>query len=147
MPRIAEVEQLGDLILARYVVPPSAGNLFVVHEPFRIRFRYEGETEWRNVTVPVGFETDLASVPRIARMFVSKSDAIEASVVHDYLYKMRIVDRETADAIFFALMRQDSSLPAWRARVMFGAVRVFGGFVYRDPNDGEIVGQDEFDGG
>ena len=38
------------------------------------------------ITVPKGFKTDLASVPRAAWMFVAPFDIARAGVVHDYLY-------------------------------------------------------------
>ncbi len=38
------------------------------------------------ITVPKGFKTDLASVPRFGWIFVAPFDIARAGVVHDYLY-------------------------------------------------------------
>ena len=79
--------------------------------------------------VPRGFETDLASVPRILWWFISPwGDHAAAAVVHDFLYRVRChtVSRFFADAIFrWAMAECGVSLP--RRWIMWAAVRLFGG--------------------
>ncbi|MFA5377511.1 MAG: DUF1353 domain-containing protein [Dehalococcoidia bacterium] len=60
------------------------------------------------ITVPNGFQTDFASVPRvpIAYMFFGNK-AHRESVIHDFLYRadsVPLVSRELADNIFFEAM-------------------------------------------
>ncbi|SVC78608.1 uncharacterized protein METZ01_LOCUS331462 [marine metagenome] len=39
------------------------------------------------ITVPTGFETDLASVPRALWAFIAPFDVARAAIIHDLLYK------------------------------------------------------------
>ena len=78
------------------------------------------------VTVPAGFITDLASVPRLPLTYLlAGGTAHVAAVIHDWLYASKPVDRRTADAVFLEVM-QVTGVPAWRAWLMYGAVRVAG---------------------
>jgi hypothetical protein len=81
------------------------------------------------VTVPAGFMTDFASVPRLPLIYyVCGNQAHEASVVHDYLYSldsMPLVDKNTADRIFYDAMIE-MGLDRHIARMMYDGV-VIGG--------------------
>ena len=44
-------------------------------------------TKKGKVTVPKGFVTDMASVPRACWMFIAPFDVARAAVIHDLLYK------------------------------------------------------------
>jgi len=86
--------------------------------------------------VPVGFETDFASVPRALWWFISPTDypALRASLLHDYLYRVGSCTREWADRLFYQKLIEDG-MPKWKAWLMYMAVRLFGGKVwerYRD---------------
>jgi len=82
-----------------------------------------------SITVPEGFVTDFASVPRIPIAYTLAGDtAHAAAVVHDYLYGNHGVKRKVADAVFKEAMAV-SGVPWWRRQLMWSAVRVFGGFV------------------
>lgn len=63
---------------------------------------FESESLGRVITVPAGFETDLASVPRLPLaylLFGGVGDA--AAVLHDYAYSGKEpITREQADALF-----------------------------------------------
>jgi len=51
--------------------------------------------------VPRGFETDLASIPRIFRWLLNQNGGSRRpAVLHDYLYRMQPISRAEADAIF-----------------------------------------------
>lgn len=53
------------------------------------------------VSVPGGFDTDFASVPRLPLMYWLLGDrANHAAVIHDYLYRTAIVTRGQADQVF-----------------------------------------------
>jgi hypothetical protein len=67
------------------------------------------------IRVPIGFQTDLASVPRVPLVFLWWGDrAHRPAVLHDYLYRTDSnpsVDRATADrtfrqAIFYSMIEQ-----------------------------------------
>lgn len=85
------------------------------------------------ITVPAGFRTDLASVPRWLWWLFPRDDPqyAAASVLHDYTYKWRHpassdkFDRNTADGIYLDGMLI-LGVPAWRAWAMYLGVRIFG---------------------
>jgi hypothetical protein len=87
---------------------------------------YQSDVAGDTITVPAGFQTDLASVPRLPLVFLLAGDcAREAAVVHDYLYTSHQVDRATADAV----LREASAVtgvPAWRRWLMWLGVRIGG---------------------
>jgi hypothetical protein len=92
-----------------------------------VALAYESDVAGITITVPAGFQTDLASVPRLPLVFLLAGDcAREAAVVHDYLYSTHLVERGTADAV----LREASActgVPAWRRWLMWAGVRLFGG--------------------
>lgn len=89
---------------------------------------YQSDVAGVTITVPAGFSTDFASVPRSPVVFLLTADtAHAASAVHDFLYTApHPVPRAMADAV----LREASlisGVPAWRAALMFYGVRAFGG--------------------
>ena len=61
-------------------------------------------SDWR-ISVPDGFVTDFASVPRLFWSFVSPTGRhSRAAVVHDYLYTQTEVSQVVADAVFAEAM-------------------------------------------
>lgn len=94
---------------------------------------YESDVAHRTITVPAGFQTDLASVPRLPLVYLLAGDcARQAAVVHDYLYSTGIVSRSVADEV----LREASAItgvPTWRRMLMFAGVRLFGGSHYTEP--------------
>lgn len=78
-------------------------------------------------SVPAGFVTDFASVPRIPVAFFLAGDSChEAAVLHDWLYTVHPVDRAGADALLREAC-EACSVPAWRRWLVWAGVRV-GGF-------------------
>ena len=84
------------------------------------------------ITVPKGFPTDLASIPRIFRSIVSKDGPNRwAAIVHDYVYSLKGekygISRKDADKIFLEAM---TNLGVSRRKrwIMHKAVRI-GGWV------------------
>jgi hypothetical protein len=81
----------------------------------------------RSITVPAGFVTDFASIPRVFwRLILPTGTHREAAVLHDWLYFCGDRHRAVADAIFLEAM-QSLGVPAWRRWAMYYAVRL-GGF-------------------
>lgn len=79
------------------------------------------------ITVPEGFVTDLASVPRVLwPLMASSGQHQRAAIVHDWLYQcVTGVSRFLADAIFRDLMAS-LNVPVWRRVAAYYAVRAFG---------------------
>ena len=80
------------------------------------------------VTVPVGFVTDFASVPRLPVVFMFLGDiASEAAVVHDWLYTAPHdgVTRATADAVLYEAVRA-TGFGKLRAWLLWAGVRLGG---------------------
>lgn len=92
-----------------------------------------------HVTVPAGYLTDMASIPRPLWWIVGpptgdgpgKQYGI-AAVMHDYLYtlKSRTVSRSRADAAFLEVMLTTDVGPGW-AYLLFAGVRIGGWLPWR----------------
>ena len=83
------------------------------------------------VRVPVGFETDFASVPwGFWNLEPPLGHAGKAAVVHDYLYATKGLggrySRGRCDAIFREAMKV-LGVPMWKRTLLWAAVRVGGG--------------------
>jgi len=77
------------------------------------------------LTVPAGYVTDFASVPRLPLAYLLAGNTAQASaVVHDFLYEMK-APRAWADDVFAAAMEAEG-VAAWRRGLMWSAVRLFG---------------------
>jgi hypothetical protein len=87
---------------------------------------YQSDVARRTITVPAGFVTNFASVPRIPVVYELAGDTSSAAAtVHDYLYSTHIVSRDVADAV----LREASAataVPWWRRQLMWAGVRAFG---------------------
>lgn len=78
------------------------------------------------ITVPAGFKTDFASVPRVPLAYLLYANrGRKAAVVHDYLYRYKLHDRKTCDAVFKEALAADGEgfFVSW---AMFTGVRLFG---------------------
>ena len=94
------------------------------------------------VSVPKGYITDLASVPRFCWAFIAPFDVARAAVVHDILYEKintaykgekiltkhdRERYRKVADDVFKEGMESSvPPVPKWKIWAAYNAVRVFG---------------------
>jgi len=80
----------------------------------------------RRITVPAGFKTDLASVPRIFwGIYPPFGLYIKAAIVHDYLYCSKKYPRDLCDLIFFDIMKKSGV--SWITRNLFYfSVRLYG---------------------
>ena len=81
--------------------------------------------------VPAGFETDLATIPRVLSPFFPRvGDNLPAAILHDYLYAEKMFSRKMADEIFNEMMKK-FGVKTWRRVMMYYAVRGFGWMFYR----------------
>ena len=65
-----------------------------------------GTEEGKGVTIPKGFETDFASVPRMFWLiFPPDGKYTQAAVLHDYMYFRHLYTRKRCDIIFLEAMK------------------------------------------
>lgn len=77
--------------------------------------------------VPAGFLTNGASIPKSLRWYLKPLGVMfRASVVHDYLYAEKPVDREHADKIFKRIVIEDTGRRIL-ANLAYAGLRAFGG--------------------
>lgn len=83
-------------------------------------FRVYEEFSFGNICVPKGFDTDLASVPWFARMFMSTAGKVaKPAVLHDYL--LEIGDPRHAEIFDQAL--KVNNVPVVTRKLMVASVR------------------------
>lgn len=87
------------------------------------------------LSVPAGFRSDGASVPRFFwRLVFPPGDALalRAAILHDFIYRTRPErwSRDEADRLFLAVMILDG-VPVWRAYLAWAGVRIGGGHAWR----------------
>lgn len=93
---------------------------------WRLRYTFHYFRARETITVPAGFTTDFASIPRFMPVSYSmlKGRAEKAAVIHDFLYRTQ-KGRKYADDVFYEAMK-DSGVP-WAARqAMYWGVRLGG---------------------
>jgi|TARA_B110000114_G_C14711746_1_gene245596 hypothetical protein len=101
-------------------------------------------TKSGKITVPLGYVTDLASVPRICWIAIAPFDVARPAVVHDILYEkvnaMRphtskkdfAECRRIADLVFLQGMEAtDPLVSSWKKYSAYYAVRMFGRFAIK----------------
>jgi hypothetical protein len=92
---------------------------------------YSSDILRRMVTVPAGFITDFASVPRLPVAFLLAGNCGHAAaVLHDWAYTSHFITRSRADAMFREALIAGGE-PAWRAWFMWAGVRIGGAHPYR----------------
>jgi len=98
----------------------------------KLVFRDDQQRVW---TVPKGFVTDLASVPKavpgVVRLWMPTAlESAWAAILHDWLYATGAVSRGEADRLFRVALRTfgNSKVGAW---IMWLGVRAGGWFAWR----------------
>lgn len=119
---------------------------YVVGEDYTVEIRVDGAV-W-GITVPRGLITDLTSVPAPLRIIASRVGPwLEAAIVHDYLYiawqdvpglTPRDRDRAFADLVMLRTM-EAAKVGVVKRRLIYAAVRAFGGFAFRRKSDDRYV--------
>lgn len=90
----------------------------------------------RRFTIPKKFETDLASIPKIAWpiMAPAHSSLIRPAIVHDWFYRETCdFNRHNIDLIFYHMLVNDG-ISKFKASIMYYSVRFFGGEFYHGDN-------------
>lgn len=92
-------------------------------------YRYNSLLLDQVITVPAGYDTDFASVPRLFwRILPPHGPYVPAAVVHDWLCDLRGstgIDSAATHAVFREAM-EVLRVPAWKRHTMYQAVRWFG---------------------
>lgn len=117
-------------IIFRSHVEDHRGNVFTVLYPYRVN--------WcgKSFLIPRGFESDGASVPRLFWRVVfpnSDSHVTTAGISHDYIYRVQPEGwtRLEADRMFLTYLIEFGA-GRWSANRAYEAVRLFGGFVWKE---------------
>ncbi|EIK6739552.1 DUF1353 domain-containing protein [Salmonella enterica subsp. enterica serovar Aqua] len=98
-----------------------------VYEPFAF---YLSDDNSDVISVPAGFVTDLASVPRIFwTLLPPDGQYAKAAIIHDYLYDNALRTKKEADKIFLDGMTV-LGVPRWKRVIMYQAVKLFGRGMY-----------------
>lgn len=93
----------------------------VLLEPFTVTWRERNAI----FTIPRGFETDFASIPRFLRWYLLPLGRhAPAAVVHDWFYQTGASPRHVADECFRDLMKQ-LGVGWFKRQVMYRGVRLF----------------------
>jgi hypothetical protein len=92
-----------------------------------------------HLTVPKGFKTDGASIPRPLWFFIGppiSSDYIVPALCHDYLCERAKTkaERTLGDAVFFKLLR-DQRVKKWKIIIMYFGVGFFGRYLWKPPEE------------
>ena len=91
---------------------------------------YAGHTD--RFTVPVGFRTDFASVPRVLTWLLPRYGLFtRAAILHDFLVRSGAIGRADADGLFRRAMRE-LGVSFVRRWMMWAAVRLTSGLAGAD---------------
>ena len=117
------------MFLTKLVLSDHKPNEWVVES--ELAYLHEGE----RISVPKGFITDLASIPKIFRNVLNvNGKSRKPAVLHDYLYCSKIFERSVADYIFYKALVSEV-MNAIIARTYWAGVRA-GGWMYYNKNKG-----------
>ena len=124
---------LESMIMSSYtnelvLTPLPCGRKFKIVKEFT--YAVGSKDSLDRITVPVGFITDLASIPRIFwRAVPVLGRHIKAAVLHDYLYAKSCRTRKGCDMIFLEAMKVSGVKRPW---VLYRPVRMFGGRAWKN---------------
>lgn len=100
---------------------------------FKLCDDFNVQVNYSIYTVPKGFVTDLASVPRVMWAYYSPNDArtIPAAILHDFMYRINLsVTRKQADDIFYHALIKGGTSKAKAVKYYLG-IRLFGWMFFR----------------
>lgn len=99
---------------------------------YRLTSEFKYDSSVGTFTVPAGFVTDFASIPKpLWNLLPPTGSYGKAAVVHDFLYRTPgQASKEIADAIFLEAMAA-LDVGVFTRYTMYLAVRLFGGKAYK----------------
>lgn len=94
-------------------------------------FSYQDKV-YGKITVPRGFKTDFASVPKLFHGVIDDDASYirEAAVIHDYLYSSGELPRVECDKVLERAMKELGA-KWYQRKLVYYAVRVFGGLYFK----------------
>src|SRR5580765_3427893 len=102
------------------------GRNWIVREPLT----YKVGISQDSITVPVGFVTDLASIPPALQSFIQQNGPyLLPAVVHDYLYWKQTCTRAQSDQILLLAMTEHD-VPETQRTAIYQAVHFAGIFAW-----------------
>ncbi len=95
-----------------------------------------GEPNW----IKKGFVFDYASIPRLFWCLFLPNDPMYApgALYHDLTYAAELFNRKVADDLFYWIMIAGGT-PRKKAKIMYNAVRLFGGFTYKQHTAASVM--------
>ena len=120
-----KIEYVNQLDVIFLCIPGRNNCRWELSKPFFVSV--DGDT-W---TVPKGFYTDFASVPRFLWPLISPYDLGMGPVAHDAGYFFGWRSRAYWDAALLSCMEHDA-VPRWKRVCAYAAVRLFAGGVWRN---------------
>ena len=113
--------ETGALRLGRFRDP-----MYFLLSPIEWRPGEDDDPALPRVTVPTGFVTDLASIPRVFwSLLRPDGDYVYAAIVHDFLYWTQTTSRATSDNVLKIAMR-DFNVPGGVVTAIYQAVHLGG---------------------
>jgi hypothetical protein len=119
------------LFVTPLFVEHVSDSVDLLHEPFM------ATVDDVLITVPKGFASDYASVPRLPVVFEALGGIGKlAALLHDFLYSsvcapaLRLLGRAWADDVFYAALIEQG-IARWKAWLMWAAVRAAGGAFFQ----------------
>lgn len=124
----------GSLHLGRFADP----MYFLTQQ---INWEPNSDQEGKSVSVPIGFVTDFASVPRVFWTALPRDGQYTyPAIIHDYLYWEQPVSRKDADYVLDCAMG-DFNVPAVTRGAIYAAVRVGGGIAWKENAGRKAAGE------
>lgn len=114
----------------------TPNDTWVLAEPWAVPFQLD-DGRRGTVSVKAGFETDGASVPRMAWFCAGhpmESPRVLAALAHDWLYAAQVTTRKEADEIYAAILKAVGRA-SWRVKVEYLALRACGGAAWDKDKD------------
>lgn len=114
--------------IGRFLVEPMLdGKSWKVHK----EFKYESDVLNTTITIPVGFITDGASIPKLFWNIIQPTGPyFRAAVIHDYLYRWQKFTRRQSDDVLLEGMWV-LKCKRWQYFCIYTAVRYFGFFAWK----------------
>ena len=117
--------------MAKFLSPLIAQKLNGANWEITSRLMYQSDLLKEVISIPVGFVTDFASVPRLPLAFLVAGDTChEAAVIHDWLYQTHATTRKLSDRVLSEAMRA-TDVPSWRRLLIYSAVRSWGWIAWK----------------
>ena len=116
------------------ILVESTGDKWVLKRAFKFYYADKEGTPVKEVVIAEGFITDFASTPKfLYPWFPPIGIYNKAAMVHDFLYSapesFTQITRAEADRFFLQAM-EVLKVPAWKRKLMYFAVRLFGASHY-----------------